>query len=222
MAARTRELLLEHLAEQRYFLTRAARDFDAGSLVEAKLMAVHLRVLLHHTATSHALLVQLGLREKLTWVDTAGPVVENNLAGGSTLTILSMSTDGNGNANAIYEAGLGDTAPRELTTPYGRIVRGFRIHFNKWWNDAVVRDNAGREFTRRSLVLALSNQEGGAHVDPQMKEAYTALARSNSIGWAVSDQYGDRPVDSNPVLPSIRQITYEVLTSFDQQEESPV
>lgn len=37
-------------------------------------------------------------------------------------------------------------------------------------------------FFRKDFVLALANQEGGAHVDPQVKAAYDKIAHSNSMG----------------------------------------
>ena len=63
-------------------------------------------------------------------------------------------------------------------------------------------------------MLARANQEGGAHVDPQIKEAYDKLANSNSTGWT----YGKVPL-SNPVPYALRQISYEVFASVQQQRD---
>jgi hypothetical protein len=74
-------------------------------------------------------------------------------------------------------------------------------------------------FCRKDFVLALANQEGGAHVDPQIKAAYDKIANSNSMGW--TDKKGDAlevPL-SNPVPYAVRQMSYEVVESIRQQRD---
>ncbi|MCZ4077825.1 hypothetical protein O1W68_07730 [Rhodococcus sp. H36-A4] len=115
-------------------------------------------------------------------------------------------------------AGLGDRPPGDILVDGKKVPRNARIAFEVWWDEKVVRDTDGSGFSRRGLVLALSNHEGGAHVDPKVKVAYARLANSEAFGWSVSDLSGERPMDSNPVFPAIRQITWEVLTSLHQQE----
>ncbi|WP_083124891.1 hypothetical protein [Mycolicibacterium tusciae] len=92
--------------------------------------------------------------------------------------------------------------------------------FDEWWTNTVIKDAAGTEYSRRKLVLALSNKEGGAHVDPVADADYDALAKSNSLGWSVEVGEEDpRPMAQNPVFPSMRQISYEVLESIRQQRD---
>jgi hypothetical protein len=62
-------------------------------------------------------------------------------------------------------------------------------------------------------VLYLANKEGGAHVDPTDPEpALKTLEEDNSLGWTHSDPWIGQDVAmlNGPVLPSIRQIAYEL------------
>ena len=72
-------------------------------------------------------------------------------------------------------------------------------------------------FSRKDFVLALANQEGGAHVDPQIKEAYDKIANSNSMGWTYKEGNADEIPLGNPVPYSVRQISYEVIESVQQR-----
>jgi hypothetical protein len=69
--------LMEHLYQQIAFLRRSASQYDNGEFSEAKRLATTLRILLHDSHTSKSLLTQLGLKEKLRFVDTAGDVAPN-------------------------------------------------------------------------------------------------------------------------------------------------
>ena len=82
-----------------------------------------------------------------------------------------------------------------------------------------MKDSDGTLFCRKEFVLALANQEGGAHVDPQIKAAYDKLANSNSMGWTYKE--GDSPEIplSNPVPFAVRQISYEAVESVRQQRD---
>jgi len=97
------------------------------------------------------------------------------------------------------------------------------VPFDDWWNRVIIRDQAGVEFTRRDLVLALANQDGGAHVDPELHEAYEALSRSNSMGWTAGIASGTSggavvgvPMGS-PVPANVRQIGWELEQSLMDQ-----
>ncbi|ORB66938.1 hypothetical protein BST47_07680 [Mycolicibacterium tusciae] len=220
--ARTRDELLGFLREQVDHLEASNELYDSGRLSEAKRMALAVRILLHHTApryTSHALINQLGLENTLTWVDTAGLPDPTNLLSTPGLTRFKITAGDT--SDPEYEAKLGDYPPTPIRTRGGpRLPRGSRVPFDEWWTNTVIKDAAGTEYSRRKLVLALSNKEGGAHVDPVADADYDALAKSNSLGWSVEVGEEDpRPMAQNPVFPSMRQISYEVLESIRQQRD---
>lgn len=66
------------------------------------------------------------------------------------------------------------------------------------------KDREGKEFTRRDLVLTVADQEGGAHIDPALNEAYANLSRFNSLSWKLVVNEEEKDFRKNPVPPSIR------------------
>ncbi len=202
--------------EQLGFLKLSNESFDGGNLAEAKRLAVALRVLFHNTGMSHALLNQLDLRDSLTWVASAGMPDPNNRV--TTLGLVQMGMD-IGKSQATYRAPLGDRPPIPILTSAGTVPRFSRIDTDLWWTDPVAKDRDGTQFCRKDFVLALANQEGGAHVDPQIRQSYDKIANSNSMGWTY--KAGDAPEVplSNPVPHAVRQISYEVVESVRQQRD---
>jgi hypothetical protein len=76
----------------------------------------------------------------------------------------------------------------------------------------------GSTWSRRSLVLALANQDGGAHVDPGLDEDYYHLSRRNLPGVQYVDDRGVRDATGNPAAAAVRQITYELLATFGREQ----
>lgn len=215
--ARDQRELLEHLEEQMAFLESSNASFDAGNRAEAKRLALIIRLLLHNTSRSHALINQLGLENKLEWVDSAGTPDPDNLL--SQWKLIYLKFEG---SSVTYEPHLGNYGGRtgKIRLRNGGFARaGSLIPFGDWWENAVIKDGDGTLFTRRRMVLALANEEGGAHVDPNAKADYNALAKANSIGWSFeAGGQGPQPIMENPVYPAVRQISYEVLESLREQQ----
>jgi hypothetical protein len=67
------------------------------------------------------------------------------------------------------------------------------IPFTDWWETEIICLTAGVRMTRKSLVLAVANQDGGAHVDATLKPDYTAI--NSGAGVVATFQ----PADGNPV-----------------------
>jgi hypothetical protein len=179
LVARTHDELLEFLAEQIDHLEASNGAFDAGRLSEAKRIALAVRVLVHQTNNSHALINQLGLENTLTWVDTVGIRDPRQLGSYVALTLIKIA----GRADPEHVEKLGFYPPSPILTRSGqRIPPGSRIPFDEWWTNTVIKDSAETEFSGRALVLALAHKEGGAHVDPDADADYEALAKSNSLG----------------------------------------
>lgn len=87
--------------------------------------------------------------------------------------------------------------------------------FHRWWNDPVLAAR-GQYWTRKDLVLALANQEGGTHVDPKPKQKWIDL-KNVGIGFTTMDVAGDTIPLSNPAVPSVRQIAFEVEVTLHEQ-----
>lgn len=193
----TREDLVAHLREQYGFLVVSAEMFDAGNEAEAKRIAVVVRTLVHDTPASQSLLELLGYKQKLYFA--AQNYVHkpwNHL---------------------MFHGLVGLLMPREgprFAPVFDRLVPRM-LAFDDWWQEPVLGTRShDRLFTRKDLVLALANKDGGAHIDPALDDVYARLARDCDFGMKVS--YGSQEFDwkQNPFLPSVRQIGHEMLRTL--------
>jgi hypothetical protein len=199
---RSREELLDHLKDQVQFLQASCAAYDNGFHSEAKRMAVVIRILLHDTSRSVSLLKQLDSK-RIRFLDTALPVIKGNLISHQGLTMIRAGSDG-----AIY-------VPRCLAPPNPIVGPPKPRGFGTWWNAVVVIDQSRTKFTRKDLVLTLSNKEGGAHVDPALDSRFAALIKEHSMGWMFESADKDEPIEAIE-LASVRQIAQEVFMSLER------
>lgn len=195
-SARSKDDLLDALSEQIELLKLGCRSFDSGNEIEAKNIAVRLRVLLHQTKQSHALLEQVGLRNGY-FVNTAHRLRPQNRGSDFALTSVLVDSMSGAKYVPLLDSRVGDIRPSKRV-------------FSDWWNIPVIKDQRKGTFCRRELVLAVSNQDGGAHIDPTIDDAYRRLTRENSLLMFFSTGPENAHAMGNPVLASIRQIAYEV------------
>ena len=193
--------LSQQLSEQINFIRASCTRFDEGQTSEGKRIATHIRVLVHDSSRSHSLLKQLGYKDTLQLVSLAEPYIPANLAPYHGLLNIAI---GNG---MRYVPKL-DSVARRL------------VPFDDWWDEPVLKDPEGTLYSRKDLVLAVANKDGGTHVDPEIDEAYWKLSRGNNVGYKVA--VGGRPIQwhENPVLPSLRQIGFEILETLDSMPEA--
>ena len=82
-------------------------------------------------------------------------------------------------------------------------------------NKKILKTQKGVTITRKDIILIASNQDGGAHVDPQLDEEYADFSKSESMGWFFSRGENEPvPPESQPVAASIRQIGHEILITL--------
>lgn len=181
----------QHLSDHLSFLRSSGDAYDNGQDGEAKRLAVSIRVLLHDTANSASLLRQLD-RLKGQFLSTAIPHDDRNLLTHGGLIMM----------------GGGKYLPMLDDVPIKRW-----LSFQDWWNEIVFVDDRKERLSRKQLVLAVANQDGGAHVDPKLNETYARLSRHNSLGWVVTDGKNPRPIPK-PERAAVRQVAHEVLVSL--------
>ncbi len=73
--------------------------------------------------------------------------------------------------------------------------------------------------SRSDLILNVADSDGGAHVDPDLDEAYMDLSRHNSLGWILKEGDVTRPFPA-PVMACVRQIGHEVLVTLREKAAS--
>jgi hypothetical protein len=191
--------LEKELTEQLQLLGLACKSYDGGFEASGKHIALSVRLLVHHHGTSKALLEQLGMRS-MPFHDSAGPLNPRNLMAEHNLVMIRMTNEG-----ARYIPILSDS-PQPVRP----------VRFLDWWNNPVLKDQAGMTFCRRELILHVADTDGGAHVDSELDAQYMALSRANSLGWQFSANNIVKALEGRPELACIRQIAHELLGSIRQ------
>lgn len=191
----------KQLADQIDLLKELAKLYDSGKTVAAKAMATGVRVLLHDTSSSTSLLTLLD-RKNIYFFDTNG--AEEQAWGG-------------GKHIGSYH-GLVGAATNSTYTPYlDESVPGCSKEslFDEYWGRVVFVDGKGNSFTRKDIILTLTNQDGGAHVDPGLSTKYAELSRQNSMGLTASVNGTEHKPLERAELAATRQITHEVIRTLD-------
>lgn len=134
--------LWARLREQRELLRTSIRLIDEGHWPQALLAAVTVRVLVHDTSKSKSLLSQLGVKSTILW--WGYPTLRDGVFG------LSMVSTGFGSGIEL--------------APYRDVERMRPADFDSWWNGVPLRGPGGQG-SRKDVVLALANNDGGGHVD---------------------------------------------------------
>jgi len=204
----TKDELKSQLREQIEFLKRSSQAYDEGYTNEAKRLTVPIRVLLHDTQNSTSLLTLLKKKEVLFY-DTSLDYDPNHLPSTMGLIMLKFAITKTGQKSAEYAPPLDDGPP----TRY----RKGKILFEKWWNKIVFVDRKGNKLTRRNLVLAVANKDGGAHVDHELDKGYADITRFDSLGFVFVQDGNKRHFATHPELASVRQISHEVLKSLKDE-----
>lgn len=191
--------LYRHLQEQIRFLINSCSEYDRGQLHEAKRISVIIRTLVHDTGISTSLLKSLK-KKSILFVDTATEVHPNRV--GSHNGLISMR----------FRGGIMDYAPR-----LNRYIHYKKTEFERWWDKVLFIGSNQKTISRKYLVLNLSDTDGGAHIDPKLRKKYADLSRRNVLGWVnVKDGVKSKP-QTDPVLPSIRQIGYELILTLEDE-----
>lgn len=171
--------LIRHFREQVSFLRTSASAFDDGREAEARRLAITLRVLLHDAerGPSRALLTQLGILNKVAFVDTTIPPPPNDQAPRPGTVQVRI---------ALFRPGL---VTLRMAADGSRYVAPLDSHgsdrprsFDEWWNEKVSSDSYGNEFSRRDWVLSVANKDGGGHVDSTIPGPYRQISAETHSG----------------------------------------
>jgi len=191
------QLLQDHLS----FLKASAEAYDQGVYAEAKRMAVSIRVLVHDTTKSKSLLAQLK-QKNIQFYDSSFKHYPRSIS--PYMGLISISATFSGESSVIKYA------PNLDMFAVGSMVR--TTDFDTWWNAIIFVDGNDNQLTRKSLILSVAEQDGGAHVDPSLNRNYADLSRNNSLGFIVPKGKEDWLKGADHA--SVRQITHEILKSL--------
>jgi hypothetical protein len=203
--SRSLDNLKELLTEQVAFLKASCQSFDNGFGGESKRIATTVRVLVHDTNQSQSLLKQLNLKS-IDFYNTSAKLDPKNFATHMGLVFMRMELL---SGDSEYLPYLDDFLPDSMCLK----------KFDDWWLEPVIVDKNHNIFTRKDLILATSNKEGGAHVDPKLDIKFENLLRNNSINWYIHSDIGTEPFGKENiqlVMASIRQIGFEMLKTLEK------
>jgi hypothetical protein len=135
---RTLSELEAKLVDRLRLMRRSAEHFDAGDESEAAQLATHIRVLVHDPvgpSRSRSLLMQLGLKHQIGYVDTTIrrpelPPGFDQLPPGSIVIHSGITvTEMGGDSGVRFRAPLSDLAPERLGPP---------VSFEQWWTPEIL------------------------------------------------------------------------------------
>lgn len=201
----TKEDLKKQFDSQLELLSALSDLYDQGQTVVAKSMASSIRVLLHETQKSHSLLLQLDLGDTDFFDSCLVDGVPEDYEQVKRL----------GSYAGLFGIGVGEEGTSYI--PYLDDIPGGnpkRIGYDEYWNRVVFHDKSDGTFTRKEIVLAVANKDGGAHVDPSLDQGYVDLARNNSLGWEGSMNGQQHEPPKGAELAAMRQIAHEILRTF--------
>jgi hypothetical protein len=191
--------LRKKLREQLQHLANSCASYDSGQNSEAIRIATVVRVLVHDTKSSTSLLSHLNAKGVL---------------------LLSTVT-GKPDPAMKYFHGMGmarqhPDGRRELIPSFS-LPLSSSIPADSWWNETIFVLETGVFLTRKSVVLAAADQDGGAHVDLNVSARYSALATDGAAGTYARDTgSGYAWVSASDAhLVALRQMGYELLNSTD-------
>lgn len=195
------------IATNRELLLALCKGFDQGYEVLALPLATALRVLLYDTPTSTSLLQAVGIKEECSFLSTKEPTSGVPVQLALVRQINVSVQDGRGGEAKYWALCDERYFPSPSTT-------AMRLPFKEWWEEIVFR-NADHRLSRKDLILAVANKDGGAHFDQEVETRYDAFRQTWSGGSSLIGirSREHRGYDNIPSFPAIRQIAYEVLKS---------
>jgi hypothetical protein len=189
----------EQLSRQIAFLRNSVTLYDSGCREEAIRMAVVMRVLFHDTGNSTSLLKHFGIKDTVQIVTTAKSVEPESLSEIDFGELMGGMTFGQ-----EFEY---DPVQLDVST----------IRASDWWNQSVF-IRQGRLISRKQIVLAAVNKDGGAHVD----EPDVDLLAVQEGFWIQAQIMPDDTMTSAPIennhFRMLRRFADELLNSTELME----
>lgn len=184
----------EHVGWQLDFLDASIARYDDGYVHEAQRIAICLRVLCSDSPPGGgrrnvSLLRQLDFLDHWEFNDTA-PVDDGTLVMPWSICAQDVPT-----GHGVRWRACG-----------AEFDEGRRSLFKEWWSGTILA-TVDEKYTRTQIVMGVTNQDGGAHVDPKLKPWYHHLAVAAGMHGSTA---GVESVVRHPIWELLRQIGYEM------------
>jgi hypothetical protein len=194
------QAMTRHLFDRIRFLKKSCRDYDAGDEAEFSNIALSLRILFHKTRMSTPLIEQAGVN------DFNVPSYSISIDPTELMDIHPLSLLRIENGTMRHVPRLANTSMVPQNLPY-----------REWWEQEVLRGPSRVVFTRKSLVLYVADQDGGAHVDATLDKPYHDLKNTGSTGIVFHGPHGPKSV-MEVEKAYMRHIAFEFLSVVEPGE----
>jgi len=204
----TEEQFAEHLNDRLRMLMRSAEAYDQGDYAEAIRLAGSIVKIIgdrkkkcgQENKNFISLSTRLGIKpEQMVDTSLPGAMDRENLHG--PLFIL-----------GFHVAGAAGFVPLLDGFQQGNLITPRLTLFEKWWNDPIIRDGGGNEFSRREIIETMRDQED-AHSDGDLDPGYAAISYKGAIG-ITQVNVSEYKFDINLARVVARQVAHEVLRTF--------
>lgn len=204
----TEDQLAGHLNDRLRMLFRSAEAYDQGDYAEATRLAGSIVKIVGDRKKKNgeenrnfiSLSTRLGIKPS-AMVDTSLSIAMNYEYLHGPLVILGFHIAGAAGLVPMLDGFERDDFGVEDVTP-----------FEKWWNDPVIRDAKGNEFSRRAIIEVMRDQED-AHTDGDLDPDFAAISYKGAIGITQVNPIAP-DFDTNPARVVVRQVAHEVLRTF--------
>jgi hypothetical protein len=195
--------ILKHFEDTRAALGASCESFDRGHHWESFRIATAIYAMVHDGGrNSRSILTQLGLRGGLR-LSSKVNIRPGNLLADMPLVVFRISQQGP-QCLPILDGGPLDGQSQQL-------------QFGKWWEQTILaHSHRGLALSRRDLVFSMRNQDGGAHVDPNLTdEAYVRFSRIHpGTPRFISTTTGEMPF-TGIVEACMRHVGWELLQAIN-------
>jgi hypothetical protein len=191
------EEMKANFEEQLDFLSEDCDRFDQGDEKYIKRMAVTIRILFKKSKNDTPLLEEIGESKNRKFVNT---ILFLPSSPGSSFAPLAPIAIFQNEQKQRY-------VPLLDQAPFGE-----PLEFDAWWNAPVLGVLEKGTLSRRELILAVAEKDGGAHVDRKLKEPYASLKSESVLNWNPMGLASG--IENKAIAASVRQIAHEVLKTF--------
>jgi hypothetical protein len=173
-------------------LATSCQAYDAGEKYEAVRLAPIVFTIVHDGGKQHSLLSQIGVKHDIPWMSTARVISPDKERGiFRSLRYTPLIEYERFRDRKKYPHRIPDWLPISTFLK----MRGLqpdlrRLPFEDWWESDIVflDEEEDAVLTRKKLVLALRNQEGGSHYDPEVHNPNYLPLRQKV--WMATPNYG--------------------------------
>jgi|JI10StandDraft_1071094.scaffolds.fasta_scaffold1111893_1 hypothetical protein len=187
----TQDELYKKYKELINLLEVSIEAYDRWTRESAIMMATNARVLLHDTKNSISLYNLLDIKNKM-YYNTA--LVQWNATTWHSL---------------LTQMFLGDKWAMEVPLLDSN-TNCNSVSFDLWWNNTIIEDLNWNKFSRKDIILLISNKDGWAHVGEKIPQGYYELSRKNSLWKMVDNNWKWEPVSDSHYV-TMRQIAHEII-----------